>query len=131
MTSLSREKIKELESSLRVNRADVLAIIREHLHRADAVGAAALPDDPQQIDDAALADLLTDTDIAILRHELAELGDIDDALLRINAGTYGICTACGEAIPSARMEAQPATQHCLACRKEFEKRHGIAQAATL
>lgn len=131
MTPLSPEKITELESVLRLNRAAVLTAIHEHLHRSGRADTSAITGNLQEIDDAALENLLTDTDITILRHELAELGDIDDALLRINAGTYGICTACGEAIPSARMEAQPATQHCLACRKEFEKRHGIAQAATL
>jgi RNA polymerase-binding transcription factor DksA len=43
------------------------------------------------------------------------LSDIDDALAKIDAGTYGLCEQCSEAIPDARLEAMPAARLCIAC----------------
>jgi RNA polymerase-binding transcription factor DksA len=43
---------------------------------------------------------------------VAALAEAGDRLLR---GTYGICDECGNSIPSARLEAQPATRFCVTC----------------
>jgi len=37
------------------------------------------------------------------------------ALARIDAGTYGVCARCGEAIKPARLEALPETVYCVSC----------------
>ncbi|HUF89622.1 MAG TPA: TraR/DksA C4-type zinc finger protein [Gemmatimonadota bacterium] len=47
--------------------------------------------------------------------EKHRLGDLEGALDRIDAGTYGICAACGGEIPLARLEAFPETATCVAC----------------
>lgn len=47
-----------------------------------------------------------------LRHELAE---VEKALAMIEAGTYGVCEACGNQIPDARLEALPTTRRCINC----------------
>jgi len=52
--------------------------------------------------------------------EQAELREIEDALARIDAGTYGSCASCGCAIPVARLEAGPAATLCLACEETHE-----------
>jgi RNA polymerase-binding protein DksA len=44
-----------------------------------------------------------------------ELGDIDAALQRLDAGTYGSCADCGENISLARLEARPAATLCVDC----------------
>ena len=43
------------------------------------------------------------------------LSDIDDALAKIDAGTYGLCEQCGEPIGEARLEAMPAARLCITC----------------
>jgi RNA polymerase-binding transcription factor DksA len=40
---------------------------------------------------------------------------IDAALARIDAGTYGACTKCGTAIPEERLELRPFSATCVAC----------------
>ena len=40
---------------------------------------------------------------------------IDAALARIEAGTYGTCTQCGAAIPEERLELRPFAGRCVAC----------------
>lgn len=55
-------------------------------------------------------------------HDRAELEAIERALARIEAGTYGRCFACGEAIPAERLAALPATELCRPC---AEAREGL------
>jgi DnaK suppressor protein len=43
------------------------------------------------------------------------LAEIDAALDRLAAGTYGTCERCGRAIPSARLEARPVATLCVEC----------------
>lgn len=52
---------------------------------------------------------------ALEAHALAEIGQIKAALARIDAGTYGVCSACGEAIAPARMAALPWATRCIRC----------------
>lgn len=47
-------------------------------------------------------------------HDLLE--DVDAALEKIQAGTYGTCEDCGEEISSARMEFRPTSRYCVACK---------------
>jgi DnaK suppressor protein len=61
------------------------------------------------------------TEFAINEHETAELGDIDAALERIDAGTYGQCTDCGVTIPPARLSAYPTAKRCIVCQTRKEQ----------
>jgi DnaK suppressor protein len=63
------------------------------------------------------------TEFAMNEHETAELGDIDAALERIQAGSYGTCTDCGIGIPAARLNAHPSAKRCIDCQSLAEHRH--------
>ena len=43
------------------------------------------------------------------------LNDVQRALAKLDAGTYGRCERCGADIGDARLEAMPATRWCIAC----------------
>jgi RNA polymerase-binding transcription factor DksA len=43
------------------------------------------------------------------------IAEIDAALARIDAGTYGSCTQCGAAIPEERLELRPFAGRCVTC----------------
>jgi RNA polymerase-binding transcription factor DksA len=43
------------------------------------------------------------------------ISEIDAALARIGAGTYGSCVTCGAAIPEERLELRPFAGRCVAC----------------
>jgi len=45
---------------------------------------------------------------------------IDDALDRIDAGTYGICEDCGATIPVRRLRIKPYASLCIECRRKEE-----------
>ena len=48
----------------------------------------------------------------------ARLLEVDAAIARIEAGTYGICRVCGIAIEDARLHANPAAFTCITHREE-------------
>jgi DnaK suppressor protein len=62
------------------------------------------------------------TEFAMNEHETAELGDIEAALERMDAGTYGQCTDCGVTIPPARLNAYPTAKRCIDCQTVAEQR---------
>lgn len=49
------------------------------------------------------------------------LAAIDAALGRIENGTYGICSNCGQAIAPERLEALPWTTQCIDCKRREER----------
>jgi RNA polymerase-binding transcription factor DksA len=46
---------------------------------------------------------------------LEALTEIDNALAKLDDGTYGSCEACGGAIAEARLAAMPTARHCISC----------------
>ncbi|MBA4752691.1 MAG: TraR/DksA C4-type zinc finger protein [Sphingopyxis sp.] len=52
---------------------------------------------------------------ALERVTVAEMARIRLAIARIDAGGYGVCTACGEDIEEARLNAIPEAARCRAC----------------
>ena len=53
--------------------------------------------------------------------------DLERALERIQAGTYGWCVRCEEPIHTERLEAVPETAYCLRCQKIVETEAGPAE----
>lgn len=52
---------------------------------------------------------------ALLTQASARLADVNRALGRVAAGTYGICERCGEAIATERLAARPFATTCVRC----------------
>ena len=52
---------------------------------------------------------------ALVRDARARLRELDAALDRLDAGTYGRCEVCGGPIPAGRLEVRPAARTCVAC----------------
>jgi len=45
-----------------------------------------------------------------------QLSEIDEALVRIEKGNYGVCVVCGKDIPTDRLEFRPSSIHCVDCK---------------
>lgn len=61
-------------------------------------------------------------DLALRDHNQAHLVAIDEAIARIGAGTYGLCTACHKSVPAERLEALPWTALCIECSRSVPRR---------
>ncbi len=51
----------------------------------------------------------------LVRAAERHLAEVDDALARLEAGSWGRCERCGAPIPDARLEARPAARTCVGC----------------
>jgi YteA family regulatory protein len=76
------------------------------------------------------ADIGTETwnrsqDLALRARSGEDLVRVEDALDRLQGGTYGYCTRCGRPIDSARLEAVPETPFCLQCREEVDGQEAL------
>jgi DnaK suppressor protein len=55
-------------------------------------------------------------DLVLSAQALAAIGEIDRALRKLDAGTYGVCEQCGNPIPQARLKALPYAALCVSCK---------------
>lgn len=60
-------------------------------------------------------------DISLRDNEKIILKKINEALKRIQKGTFGKCIKCGESISMERLESQPYAAYCIKCQEEFDK----------
>lgn len=58
--------------------------------------------------------------VAALQRNRTEIGRLRQALIRIDDGEYGWCEECGEEIPDARLEIDPAADYCVVCAQRRE-----------
>ncbi|WP_254509005.1 TraR/DksA C4-type zinc finger protein [Anatilimnocola floriformis] len=56
-----------------------------------------------------------DVEIAIAQNEELLFEQVEAAIGRIEAGTYGVCQECGKPIDEARLKAIPYAAHCIGC----------------
>lgn len=64
---------------------------------------------------------MTALDDAQQRRDAEELAQVEAALHRLDAGTYGDCVECGEPIALSRLMVQPAALRCAACQSDRER----------
>jgi DnaK suppressor protein len=60
--------------------------------------------------------------LELLQRDEATLAEIDEALDRVKAGTFGLCESCEEPIPRARLNAVPHARFCVECQRKNERR---------
>ena len=75
-----------------------------------------------------MADMAADTyerelSMNIVSSEQEILYQIDDALKRIDDGSYGICTQCNKPITMSRLKAVPYASMCIACQRTQEQKN--------
>jgi len=61
-------------------------------------------------------------DLALREHTRTAVAVIDAAIARLDAGTYGLCTACGQRIGAERLEALPGAALCIDCQRTQGRR---------
>jgi DnaK suppressor protein len=111
---------------LAAQRRELLARRESYLADAERSTAAALDlmesDDTQDMADEdgfGEGDTLSverDRLLVVANDAQAKVVEIDAALGRVDAGTYGICEACAKPIPEARLEAVPEATLCVGCK---------------
>ena len=76
--------------------------------------------DVKDTEEQSMEDFVRGMDYALMEMESATLRRIDEALVRLDGGTYGLCSECGGKIAEARLEALPFALTCRDCQEQEE-----------
>ena len=112
----------------------LLAELRRHAEHVSQEQAAALDaasDDAKESADLALRDVMEEMALKLGDKESRMVADIDQALLRIEEGSYGICARCGRPIEERRLEAMPTARYDAKCQAIVEEANGEGAGPTL
>jgi DnaK suppressor protein len=60
-------------------------------------------------------------DLALRDRATQHLAQVDAALARLDAGTFGACIRCGRPIATERLEALPWAAHCIDCQRDVDR----------
>ena len=121
MTSIDTRPFREalLDERRRVEHA--LATLRdEHPGSLDEEVEETSPTNDNHLAETATATLGREIDYTLGDNAEQVISEIDDALKRIEDGTYGTCVSCGKEIPRERLEANPWASLCIDCKRRAE-----------
>ncbi len=120
---MTKKKAEQYRRRLLEKREELLRALDRHVHYGREADQDAAQDPADKASNSYLKELLFSQSTSD-RYILAL---IDEALERIEEGTYGICVACGAEIQPKRLEAVPWARHCVTCQDLQER--GLLRAS--
>jgi DnaK suppressor protein len=117
-TKQQRDKLLQLRDAM----VDSMAGVAQDTLRSRAEGSEASAFGMHQADAGSDA-YDRDFALSLLSQEQDALYEIDQALKRIELGTYGVCEMSGKNIPRARLEAIPFARFTVECQSQLEKQN--------
>lgn len=117
-------------------RTTLLEQLRQHEdhvrdNQAAALEMVAADDGVKDSVDMSLQDVNQEIQFRLGERESQIVADIDQALLRIDEGSYGTCARCGKEIPERRLEALPTARYDAECQAAIEADAGLDEMPTL
>ena len=114
-------------------RKRLLAELRQHARQVGEDQAAAIDTDDgaKESADLSLRDVIGEIALRLGERESKMVADIDQALLRIEEGSYGQCVRCNQPIDERRLEALPTARYDAACQAAIEATDGRTARPTL
>ena len=120
----NRERYEVLKRMLEDRRLEIHEKLRS-LRETHPVEAAVVKDAEEQSVD----DFVQEVDFALMEMKSETLKKIDEALRRLEHGTYGICGECGAEIAEPRLAALPFAALCRSCQEQAESREADGHEA--
>lgn len=77
-------------------------------------------DMPQDPGEQSILDYLEDMQLSVADIRRQQLTQLDEAMAKLERGTYGTCEKCGREIAEERLRILPFATHCIDCQKENE-----------
>ena len=99
--------------------------------RTDQAAALEYDDGVKDSVDLSVQDLNKEIALRLGERSSKEVADIDQALLRIKEGSYGICARCSQPIDERRLEAVPTARYDAQCQAIIESANGEDDLPTL
>jgi RNA polymerase-binding protein DksA len=103
-------------------RGDLDQMTDEALRRDQPDSSGNLSNVPLHMADVGTENYDQEFTLGLIENEQGTLEQVNEALGRIQHGTFGRCEECGEPISKPRLQALPYTPHCIQCARELESR---------
>lgn len=121
MPKLNMEKYKKMLLQERARIHEEMESVEQDISYDDTrTGQSELADYDQHPADAATDTFMKERDLAIVDSFRETIGRIDEALGKLERGTYGECDRCGREIPAERLDAVPHAIYCVECQDIVE-----------
>ena len=99
---------------------DLTELEEETLKPVGGESSGGLSDVPVHPADLGTEEFEEELTLTLVENEEQLLAEIDDALDRIEQGTYGRCENCHREIPRERLEALPYVRYCIRCARKLQ-----------
>jgi DnaK suppressor protein len=86
-------------------------------------------DEVRDAEEQSVTDFVQEMDFALMEMKAQTLLRIDEALRRVDEGSYGTCVECGQDIAEARLKALPFAVRCVFCQAREENEAAEERAA--
>lgn len=126
MAGLTPERLTEVKERLLDRKRRLWQEVKDRLKSNIGDDYQEMLSTARDEEDQAAVSLLAETHLSLLGPKRQELEAIEEALMRLEHGTYGMCESCGQAIGPKRLEVMPETPFCRDCMSMKEK---LAKAA--
>ena len=113
---MKAQDVETFKRKLLEMRRDLLGQVERKKLYSKEVGEDGIPDSG----DVAAYSYSKEVLMGLGENERTKLRLVEEALTKIDEGTYGVCERCEEAIPVKRLELLPFTRYCVQCQTELE-----------
>ncbi len=110
-------QLRHFQSLLNAHRDEAVSSLR----RLEAEQRSLDPERPTEVGDVCVESASREDLFERISHYRRLLQRVEAALRRIEYGTFGECTVCGDEIKPKRLEIVPWTDYCVRCQEEFER----------
>jgi DnaK suppressor protein len=114
---LDKKTITKFRKILLKEREQIVGEVKQIVESSKEMGQ----DGIQDIGDEAANIYNKQVLLSLNENERMRLQEVDEALDRIENGTYGICEECGGPISLKRLEVRPVAKYCVPCLTKLEK----------
>ena len=113
-------RYNELKQMLLGRRRELQAQVHDKMRDVRATGEVTKLSEVFDAGESSEADIQEDIELALIQMKSETLSRVDDALARLEQGTYGNCFECGEEIAEKRLKALPFAVRCKDCEEARE-----------
>ena len=113
-------RYNELKQMLLSRRRELQAQVQDKMRDVRSTGEVTKLSEVFDAGESSEADIQEDIELALIQMKSETLSRVDDALTRLEQGTYGNCFECGEEIAEKRLKALPFAVRCKDCEEAKE-----------
>jgi DnaK suppressor protein len=117
---MNRDRYAELKRILEERRREIVDQVQEKMRDVRSEGANNPDQGVLDAAESSEADIQDEIEFALIQMKAETLNKIDEALRRLDEGTFGHCFECGEEISERRLRALPFAVRCKDCEEARE-----------